>query len=49
MDTVVRTTWVGTLLRVLPGPVLRLLDGWSSRRARRRARERQERWARRQA
>jgi len=45
MDAVVRTTWVATLLRVLPGPVLRLLDGWSYRRAQRRAREREERWA----
>ena len=47
MNAVVRTTWVGTLLRAIPGPVLRLLDGWSSRRAQRRAREREARWARR--
>lgn len=45
MDAVVRTTWVGALLRGLPGPVLRLLDGWSHRRAQRRAREREQRWA----
>ena len=49
MAVVVRTTWVGLLLRSLPGPLLRQLDAWSHRVAQRRARERQERWARRQA
>jgi hypothetical protein len=44
-----RTTWIGLLLRALPGPLLRLLDGWSHRVALRRARERQQRWAARQA
>ncbi|HEY8359304.1 MAG TPA: hypothetical protein VIL30_17785 [Ramlibacter sp.] len=49
MPGIVRTTWVGTLLRVVPAPVLRLLDAWSYRVAQRRALQRQERWARRQA
>jgi hypothetical protein len=49
MLAIVRTTWVAVLLKRLPGPLLRLLDGWSYRLAQRRARERQERWVRRQA
>lgn len=49
MPAVVRTTWVGLLLRGLPGPLVRLLDAWSHRVAMRKARERQERWTRRQA
>lgn len=47
MSAVVRTTWVAIVLRALPGPLLRLLDGWSHRRAQRRARERAARWQRR--
>lgn len=46
MAVVVRTSWIGLLLRGLPGPLLRQLDAWSHRVALRRARERQERWAR---
>lgn len=46
MSGAVRTTWVTALLRPLPRPVRRLLDGWSHRRAQQKARERHERWAR---
>ncbi len=37
------------VVRVLPAPLLRLLDAWSYRVAQRRARARQEQWTRRQA
>lgn len=37
------------LLRVLPRPVLGMLDAWSYRIAQRRARERQQKWLQRKA
>lgn len=49
MPAAARTTWVSLLLRGLPGPLLRMLDAWSHRVAMRKARERQQRWAARQA
>lgn len=45
----VRTTRLGALLQWLPAPLLSLLDAWSYGVAQRRARERQQRWLRRQA
>lgn len=48
MSAGVRTRMVSQVLRLLPGPVLALLDAWSYRIAQRRARERQRRWAQRQ-
>lgn len=49
MNAVARTSWIGLLLRQLPGPVLRQLDTWSHKVAQRRARQRHERWVRRRA
>jgi hypothetical protein len=37
------------VLRLLPGPLLRALDAWSQRVARRRWEQRQQRWRERQA
>lgn len=49
MTTAVQTSLVSQVLRVLPGPVLRLLDAWSLRVARQRAQRRQQQWASRKA
>jgi hypothetical protein len=49
MGNAVNTSVVGQVVRALPGPLLRLLDAWSYRIARGRARARQEALARRQA
>ena len=49
MAAAARTNWIGLLLRGLPGPLHRMLDAWSHRVALRKARERQARWAARQA
>ena len=40
---------VAALLRLLPGPLLRALDGWSHRRALDRQRQRQQAWLERKA
>jgi hypothetical protein len=40
------TYWVAQLLRLLPAPLTRALDGWSHRRARQRAEARRERMLR---
>jgi hypothetical protein len=47
MTTAAQTSVVSQVLRVLPAPVLRLLDAWSLRIARQRAQRRQQQWARR--
>ena len=44
MNAIVRPTPVSVLLRQLPGPLLRALDAWSGRVARRRWEERQRKW-----
>jgi hypothetical protein len=41
--------WVGPLLRLLPGPLLRALDGWSHRVALKRQKQRQEAWLQRRS
>ena len=40
MAALVIATWVGQLLRWLPGPLIARLDGWSSRKARQSAEQR---------
>lgn len=49
MTTAAQTSVVSQVIRVLPAPVLRLLDAWSLRIARQRAQRRQLQWARRKA
>ena len=49
MGTLVHTTWVGQMLRHLPGPIVTLLDAWSQGVARRHATERRQAWLRRKA
>lgn len=49
MGAFVQPSLVSLLVRQLPGPVLRALDAWSGRIARRRWEERQRRWQQRQA
>lgn len=49
MGAAVQTSVVSTLVQQLPRPLLRLLDAWSHRVARRRAEERQRRWLQRKA
>ena len=49
MTAVVHPTLVSQVVRHLPAPLLRALDAWSYRVARRRAELRQRRWAERQA
>jgi hypothetical protein len=49
MATAVQTTLVSSLVQQLPGPLLRALDAWSHRIARRRAEERQRLWLQRKA
>jgi hypothetical protein len=40
---------IAQVVRLLPGPLLRALDAWSRRVARRRWEERQRKWSQRQA
>ncbi|MBC5782528.1 hypothetical protein H8N03_06200 [Ramlibacter sp. USB13] len=47
MGTAVQPSLLSTLVRQLPGPVLRALDAWSRRTARRRWEQRQLKWAQR--
>ena len=49
MGTLAPTGWLGQLLQLLPGPVLRALDGWSHRRAMARQLQRQQAWLARKA
>ena len=49
MGTLAPAGWVGLLLQLLPGPVLRALDGWSHRRAMARQLRRQQAWLARKA
>jgi hypothetical protein len=49
MGTLAHTTWVGQLLRHLPGPILCLLDSWSEGVARRHAAKRRQAWLQRKA
>jgi len=49
MGALVRPSLLSVILRQLPGPLLRVLDRWSQRIARRRREERQRRWQSRQA
>lgn len=44
MATVADTGLISQVVRQLPAPVLRLLDAWSHRIARRRAQQRIRRW-----
>ena len=44
MAAIASTGLVGQLIRHLPGPLLRALDAWSHRIARRRYEERMRRW-----
>jgi hypothetical protein len=49
MASLVQPSMIAQVLRLLPGPLLRALDGWSQRVALRRREERQRRWAQRKA
>jgi len=49
MGTLVHTTWVGQLLRHLPGPLIAVLDSWSQRVAQRHAQNRRLAWLQRKA
>ena len=49
MGTAVQTSLVSILVQQLPGPLLKALDAWSHRVARRRAAERQRLWLQRKA
>ena len=49
MSTLAQRSLLTLLLRNLPGPVLRALDAWSQRLARRRWEERQLKWQARKA
>jgi hypothetical protein len=49
MASLVQPSMIAQVLRLLPGPLLRALDGWSQRVARRRWEQRQQRWAQRRA
>ena len=44
MGAIARPTLVSVILRLLPGPLLRALDRWSQRVARRRREARQRSW-----
>ncbi|HVE54576.1 MAG TPA: hypothetical protein VNB23_14445 [Ramlibacter sp.] len=44
MDTGAQASLISQVVRALPRPLLVLLDAWSHRVARRRARERQRKW-----
>ena len=49
MGTIVHPTLIGQLVRHLPAPLLRALDAWSHRTARRRWAQRQAKWEQRKA
>ena len=49
MGALVHPSLLSVLVRQLPGPVLRALDAWSRRVARRRWEQRQQKWQQRQA
>lgn len=49
MASTVQASLAGQFVRLLPSPLLRVLDGWSYRVAQRRARARQQKWLQRQA
>lgn len=49
MNAIARATWVTHTVRLLPAPLLRVLDGWAHRQAQRRAQERRDAWLLRQA
>ena len=49
MSVYAQPSRVAQLLKVLPGPVLRLLDAWSYRVAQRRQQRRREAWLARRA
>jgi hypothetical protein len=49
MGALVHPSLLSLLLRQLPGPVLRALDTWSQRAARRRWQQRQQKWQLRKA
>lgn len=44
MVAIARTTWITQAFRLLPAPLLRVLDAWSRRVARRRLEQRRARW-----
>ena len=49
MGALVHPSFVSQVVRHLPGPLLRVLDAWSAREARRRREQRQRRWQQRAA
>ena len=49
MASLVQPSMIAQVLRLLPGPLLRALDGWSQRVARRRREQRLQRWEQRRA
>lgn len=49
MGAVVHPSLVSQVVRHLPAPLLKLLDGWSSAVARRRWQQRQQKWQQRKA
>lgn len=49
MGSLVQPTLIRLVLRHVPGPVLRALDAWSARVARRRWEQRQQEWSQRHA
>ena len=49
MASTLQASLVVQLVGLLPSPLLRVLDGWSHRVARRRALERQQKWLQRRA
>jgi hypothetical protein len=49
MGALVHPSFVSQMLRHLPGPLLRVLDAWSAREARRRREQRQKKWQQRVA
>jgi hypothetical protein len=49
MGAIVHPSFIGALVRHLPQPVLRALDAWAAREARRRREQRLARWQRKAA
>ena len=49
MTAIARTTWVSQTVRLLPPALLRALDGWAQRQARKRSQQRRDAWMLRQA
>ena len=49
MGALVHPSFVSQVVRHLPGPLLRVLDAWSAREARRRREQRQRKWQQRAA